>query len=293
MIYNSTNLKEQELEKFIKSKEYQIALEQARELVKQRPSSLELNPLYKKIKNNLLTTEEKKDLVLQPRYPSPPEDIIYQWVAPAKITIKRDKQWYVNVALMTAFIIFFGILVKNMMIVAVILALMFALYVNASVQSPLVVYKLTKQGIEIGDGKNTEIFPWEFLLEYAYYYKENQEFMYVYTFIGSPERIQILYSEEDRKYVNMIMQSFLPYKLPPKKQSWFSKLVDGIYIPLNEFIAIQEKIDQIHNIKYTKIIESLKAQGKIPNEVTTEQIRSLEEANLIKMIQKMEKIRNI
>lgn len=289
---NLNNRNTLDLQEFISSELYESSLEQARQYFKNKPSSLEQNPIYKKIKNELLTIEEKKALVSQERFPSQPEDVLYQWIAPAKITVKRDKQWYINVALMGMFIIFFGILVKNMMIVAVILSLIFALYINVSLPAPMTIYKLTKQGIEIGQGKNIEIYPWEFLLEYAYYYKEGQEFMYVYTFIGSPERIQVLYSEEDRKFINMIMEIFLPYKAPPKKQGWFSKWTDGIYIPLNEFKAIQEKIDQFQNIKYSKIIETLKRQGQLPENLTAEYLKTVEETKLQNIAIKMKKIKD-
>ena len=273
-----------ELNSFVHSKDYEYSLRKAHATVSGLPDSRDLNPIIQKVRSGDLTDEEKLALVKTNFLPSPPRDIIHQWIAPAGVSIKRDKQWFINLALMTLLIIIFGLLVKSAMIVAVILSIAFALYVSSSVPAPKTLYKITKQGIEIGSNENIEIFPWEYLLEYAFYFKEGQEFMYIYTIIGFPKKIQVLYSQEDRKFINMIMELYLPYKKPPKKQGFFSRLVDGMYIPIEEFKALQEKIDNYYNIKYANIISNLKSQGAIPQDVTVEDIRKFEEMERLKII---------
>ncbi|BDQ04887.1 MAG: hypothetical protein KatS3mg084_0405 [Candidatus Dojkabacteria bacterium] len=282
----SKNLIESQL---INPDQYRTSLQKANSLMAGSPKPKDINPIIKQIKNRNLTFQEKKALIFPELYPSPPEDIYYQWVAPSRLSIKRDKQWYWTVGLIIMFIIFIGVLAKQFMLIAVVLAFFFAIYVSASVPAKDTVYRLTKQGIEIGEGESIEIYAWGQLLEYAYYYKENQEVMYVETILASPQRIQILFSQEDRKNIQMIMEAHLPYKPPPKKQNWFMRWAEGIYIPLHDFKALQEKIDRYYDIKYSEIIDQLKKQGVIPADITIEDIRQAETIRNLKLLDEIQK----
>lgn len=278
----------------VSSTNYREILKKAKMESASQPDSLSQNPLVQILKNPNLTREEKAKYIpsLTNLLPSTSQDdIYYQWIAPSRATIKRDKQWYWNVALICIFIVFFALIAKNTMLIAVILALLFALYVNASVPAPNVLYKLTKQGIEVGEGTEIEIFPWVLLLEYAYYYKEGQEIMYVYTLGGNVARLEILYSEDDRKIINTIMEMYLPYKKPPQKENLFTRWLDGLYIPLTEFKELQQKIDEIQREKYSRILTSLKQEGKVPQEFTVDDILAIEEANLLKLTEKVREIK--
>ncbi len=277
------------IESYLNPSQYQQSLRKAQSLTAGSPKPKDLNPIIKQIKNRNLTLEEKKNLLFPDLYPSPPEDIYYQWVAPSRLSIKRDKQWYWTVGLIVMFIVLIGVLAKQFMLIAVVLAFFFAIYVSASVPAKDSIYRLTKQGIEIGEGEGIEIYAWGQLLDYAYYYKENQEVMYVDTILASPQRIQILFSQEDRKNIQMIMEAHLPYKPPPKKQNWFMRWAEGVYIPLHDFKALQEKIDKYYDMKYSEIIAQLKKEGLIPEDVTIEDIRQAETIRNLKLLDEIQK----
>lgn len=282
-------LKNQLLLQQLEKENYQNSISKAQSLSNGKPLPKEINPIIKEIRNKSLSLREKSQIVMPDLYPSNPEDIYYQWVAPSRLAIKRDKNWYWTVALVIMFIILFAVLAKQFMLVAVALAFMFAIYVTQSVPASDTVYKLTKQGVEIGEGESLEIYSWAQLLDFSYYYKSNTEIMYIDTILAVPQRLQILFSQEDRKNINMIMETNLPYKPPPKKQDWLSKMTIGIYIPSHEFKALQDKIDKFYDQKYSEIIAELKREGKIPHDVSIDDVRKAESLANLKIIDDIQK----
>jgi hypothetical protein len=285
------NLKNQLMLEQLKKENYKASIAKAQSQSYLDISPKDINPIIKEIRNKNLTIKQKAQIAFPELYPSDPSDVFYQWIAPSRLTVKRDKNWYWTMALIVAFIIFFSVLVQQFIWIAVILSFMFTVYVMQSVPAPDTVYRLTKQGIEIGEGDSIEIYSWGQLLDYSYFFKNNTEILYIDTILAVPQRLQILFSQEDRKNINMILEMNLPYKPVPKSQGWFSKLIEGIYIPINDFKALQEKIDKFYDQKYAEIIAELKKEGRIPDNVTVNDLRkaeSISNTNLLSEIQKQQ-----
>jgi hypothetical protein len=280
-----TQVQTQQLE----NKQYKQSIDNAQKLSSKQPLPRDINPILKEMRKKNLSMREKRDILFPELYPSFPEDIYYQWVAPSRLTVKRDKQWYWTIGLVLMIMITIAVIFQELIWIAVILAFFFALYVNASIPAEDTIYRFTKQGIEIGEGEAMEIYAWGQLLEYGFYYKNGTEILYIDTLLSVPQRIQVLFSQEDRKNVSMILESHLPYKLPPKKQGWVTRLNDGIYIPIQDFKALQEKIDQYYNSKYAEIIFQLKKEGKLPNDISVEDIRKLESIQTMKLVDEIQK----
>ncbi|MFW5720324.1 MAG: hypothetical protein ACOCXT_04835 [Candidatus Dojkabacteria bacterium] len=282
-------LKDQLIKEQLRSQNYQQSYIHAQKQTAGKPSARETNSILQQIRKNDLTIQEKQKLVMPELLPSPPQDIFYQWVAPNKLSIKRDKQWYWTMGLLLMIMIAIATLFREMIWIALAMAFFFALYVNATIGTKDTVYRLTRQGIEIGEGSEIEIYAWDQLLEYAVYYKSNTELIYVDTILAVPQRIYILFSQEDRKNIGMILEANLSYKPPPKKQTRLMKLVEGTYIPLEDFKLLQEKIDQYYDAKYAEILRNLKQEGRIDQNVTVGDIRHAESMETLKIIDDIKK----
>lgn len=272
-----------------KTENYKSSLTRAQSAFAGQPVARDINPIIKQLRHKNLSLREKTQIMYPEVYPSDPEDIYYQWVAPSRLVIKRDKQWYWTVALIIMIITTIAILSQAYMCIAVVLAFGFAIYINSSTPAKDIIYRLTKQGVEIGDGEGLEIYTWGQMLEYAYYYKNNTEVLYLETILSVPQRIMILFSSEDRKNINMILEANLPYKPPPKKQNIFSKYFDGIYIPLQDFRAVQEKIDNYYDQKYAAIIAELQKEGRLPKDMSVSDLRKAENIKTLKLIDDLQK----
>lgn len=281
-------LRQQLQQKQLETDAYRQSLESAQRQYSNRPEPRDINPIIKQLREQNLSTREKKNILFPELYPSLPEDIYYQWVAPSRLTVNRDRQWYWTMGLLLMIMVTIAIIFREFIWVAVVLAFFFALYVNASIPAADIVYKLTRQGLEIGEGDSLEIYAWEQFLDYSYYFKSNREMLYIDTIIGMPQRIQILFNQEDRKNIAMILEAHLPYKLVPKKQGWVARYLEGIYIPLHDFKALQEKIDQYYDIKYAEILQDLKREGKVPSHMTVEDVRNAESIQTMKLVEQMQ-----
>lgn len=284
-----SDLKDQILVQQMQSENYKASLARAQKNATGMPKPSEINPILKQIRNKKMSLQEKSQIAFPDLYPSSPEDVYYQWIAPSRVVVKRDRQWYWTAALVIAIIVVFAVLVNQLICVAVALSFFFAIYVNSSVPAADVVYKLTKQGLEIGEGESIEIYAWGQLLEYSYYFKNNTEALYIDTILAVPQRIQVLFSQEDRKNINLVLENNLPYKPAPKKQGFFSRWTEGTYIPKEDFLALQQKIDQYYDQKYAEIIASLKREGKVPQNVTVEEIRNAENLSTLKLLDDLQK----
>jgi hypothetical protein len=273
----------------LQTQTYQNSMDSAQRQSSRLPDPRDLNPVLKEIRNKNLSSREKRDILFPDLYPAAPEDIYYQWVAPSKIVIKRDKQWYWTMGLLLMIMLTVAVIFREMIWVAVVLAFFFAIYVNASIPATETVYKLTRQGIEVGEGDGLEIYAWEQLLDYSYYYKSNNEILYIDTIIGMPPTIPMLFSQEDRKNIEMILEAHLPYKPVPVKQNWFSRLIEGMYIPLHDFKALQQKIDEYYDAKYAEILQNLKKEGRVPTTMTVEDVRNAESMQTMKLVDEMRK----
>lgn len=268
-----SSLKSQLQSKLLESNRYKESLKEAHRGYSSASSSRELNPILNKIKNKNLTSKERRDIIFPRLYPSRSEDIFYQWVAPASLNVTRDRQWFWTMGLLLAVIIMISLIFSEIIWIAVALSFFFAIYVQASTPTYNTIYRLTKQGIEIGEGSGVEIFGWGQLLEYAYYYKYNTEFVYIYTILPSQSRFLMLFSPEDRKNINIVLESNIPYMPPPKKQGIIEKWLNGIYITLNDFKKIQEKIDDFYNEKYSQIIQSYNIRKKDLQSINNEELK--------------------
>lgn len=273
----------------ITSNSYQEKINEAKERFMDAKPAKEINPILKQIKNKSLSSLERRNLIFPNLSPSNPKEIIYQWVAPARLTVTRDKQWYWTMALIIAIMTTFSLILREVIWIAVIFSFFFVIFIQVSIPPGNVLYKLTKNGIEIGEGEALEMYSWDQMLEYSYYFKHNTEVVYVYTILPMPNKLVLMFNQEDRKNIDIILQSMLPYKPPPKKQNFITKSMDGIYIPYESFKELQEKIDSFFEEKYHEIIKELKDEGRVGDNVN---VADIKKAKAIETISIMEKLKD-
>lgn len=270
------------------STEYKENIKRSREAFPSDYNPKDLNPLVKMVRSKSLSPEEKRKLIFPDLYPSRAQDVFYQWVAPDRLVATRDKQWYWVMALIMGIIIIFSLIVREYIFIALSLSVFLFYYILVSVPPSSTIYRLTKQGIEIGEGDYTEIFAWGQLLDYGYYYKHNTEVVYINTLTSVPPKLILLFNQEDRKNVDLVLDAILPYQAPPK-QNLLNKFRDGIYIPRESFKELQKKVDEYFDRKYSEIIDELKNEGKVEEKVTIEDIKKIKAIETVSVVEKLKK----
>lgn len=114
--------------------------------------SEELEQLKAKIK--LLEDKLNSDSSLKEKIQkeeTTPLQKIYEWEAPDRVHIKRDKMWFTKVIVIISISVLFAFLTENYMLIVAVLALGFFLYIASSTSPRIVKNAITNKGVMIDD----------------------------------------------------------------------------------------------------------------------------------------------
>lgn len=145
------------------------------------------------------------------------------WTAPARPFRKKDRSYYTTIAIIVALLILISLLAHEILLVGVLLALGFVAYVLAFIPPEEVEYKLSSQGITIGD----RFYFWMELDSFWFSEKEGQKVLNILTNLRYPGQLLIVLGSEDEEKVKGIIAKYLPYhEIAPKSlmESWAASL---------------------------------------------------------------------
>jgi hypothetical protein len=203
----------------------------------------QIRDLQKQIEDLKSKLDEKKQEELPKQYRlakalSEESKILFKWSAPARVYVKRNRQWYWTVALVVLAIVVLLAFFQQLALIAAVIAFMFVIYVVSTVPPGDIEYRLTDHGVEIGDVKKPEdmtAYTWEQIDTFWFSFKQNREVLNLDMKIAFPNRLALLFGRTDRKRIVDTLQEKLPYKAAPKrKPGWLERATDGIYIPFEE-----------------------------------------------------------
>lgn len=160
-----------------------------------------------------------------------PTEVLYKWTVPASIFVKRDQKWFVSIAfVILVFILLFAFL-QDILPIFVLVALMFIIYLLGTIAPHDVTHEITNKGIYTMD----KLFPWKDL-KYFWFSKQYDWIkLDVDTKLSFPGRLILLVKEnEDKEIFELLRKNLSYYEL--EKQSWLSRLTDGDYINLENYL---------------------------------------------------------
>ncbi len=152
--------------------------------------------------------------------------VLYSWKSPSRVFVKRNKEWFLKVAVIALVFILFAAFFQDMIVILVICVIVLIVFLLASVPPDEVEHKLTNNGIFSFD----KIYKWEDLKEFWLCEKYNQKVLYISTKIRVTPRLVMLIRKKDENQIVKILGERLDYKQIGKKQGWLSKISDGVYI---------------------------------------------------------------
>jgi len=178
-----------------------------------------------KTKSSTLKTEKKEGQPVQVVKPEPLKTLV-EWKAPVRPFKKRDREYFTTIGaivFLLAVILFF---LKEWILIAVIIALVFVSYILATVQPEEVEHKITNRGIITG-GKT---YRWEELFRFWFTEKWGQKILNISTVVRFPGRLTLLLGEANQEQVKKILSDYLPFEEPEKTwadnaSSWLSRQV--------------------------------------------------------------------
>jgi Ca2+/Na+ antiporter len=151
---------------------------------------------------------------------------LFYWQSPARPFKKRDRDYFTTIGaivFLLAVILFF---LKEWLLIAVVISLMFVSYVLATVQPEKVEHTLTNKGIETG-GKN---YPWKDMAKFWFTEKWKHFVLNIELKEGFPRKLLVLVEERDKSKVETILRKYLAMEVPEptfidKTADWLSKKV--------------------------------------------------------------------
>jgi len=154
-----------------------------------------------------------------------PEETIFQWVAESRPYKKRDKQYYITIALivfLVSLILFFA---GQFLPIAVVIAAAFLAYVLSSVPPDKTDIIITTYGIRF-DG---QLYYWQELGRF--WLGERQDQNIINIELGRfPHRITLVYDKQDEQTIVEVLSEILLFEKPPltsyeKASQWLSEKI--------------------------------------------------------------------
>ena len=161
-------------------------------------------------------------------------EILLSWKSPSHPFKKRNKAFYQTIAAMTFLLLVIVFFLHEFLLMGVILAVAFVIYVIYSIPPIEVGHKITPGGIENAG----RFFSWNQLSSFWFEKKLNSEVLIIQTHLSYPAQIRIVLNQVKSENVKEIMGKYLIYlEKPPRNfvdnfSNWL-----GNKIPLDQTVS--------------------------------------------------------
>lgn len=153
------------------------------------------------------------------------EKVLFSWKAPARPFKRRDKEFFTTVlalAFLIGLILFF---VEGILPVAVVMALVFLIYVLSTVAPEEVEHNITSKGVVFAGKK----YKWGELVRFWFTTRFGSELL-VFESVQVPNRVEMVIQGTDKERIKDAVEDYLVYEeaapnFLDKAAGWFSKQV--------------------------------------------------------------------
>mgnify|MGYP001611086108 FL=1 len=154
---------------------------------------------------------------------------LLSWEAPSRPFRKKDRSFYTTLAIIVILLVLILLLAREFLLIGAILSVVFVTYVLAYVPPHNIRYRISTQGITIGE----DFYFWHFLDSFWFKEKEGQKILIIQTRIRFPGQLMLVLGpstgsgQAGEEKVKKIVARFLPYVEVPYK-SWMEKWSEGL-----------------------------------------------------------------
>ena len=148
---------------------------------------------------------------------------LLSWQAPSRPFRKKDRSYYTTSAILVILLILIAFLFHEFLLIGVLLALTFVAYVLAFVPPHHIGYRISTQGITIGE----DFYFWHFLDAFWFKEKDGSKVLHIQTRLRFPAQLMLVLGPNDEERVKKIIARFLPFVEVPYK-SWMEKWSESL-----------------------------------------------------------------
>ena len=137
---------------------------------------------------------------------------LLSWEAPSRPFRPKDRSYYTTVGILVVLLALIALLAQEFLLIGVLFALAFVAYVLAFVPPGDTTYKISTQGITIGD----HFYFWHDLDSFWFKEKENHQVLFIQTRLNFPGQLMLVLAENKEEEVKNSVARFLPFHEIPK-----------------------------------------------------------------------------
>ncbi len=151
--------------------------------------------------------------------PAKPEPLetLFSWKAPARPFKKRAKEYFTTIWAFAFLLILIAIFAKEWLLIAVVIAFVFANYVLSTVSPEEVENSITTRGVDTG-GKH---YPWDKLGKFWFTQKWEGRILNIEVKSGFPRRLILLLAQPEEERVKKTLESYLVHE--EQEKTWMDK----------------------------------------------------------------------
>lgn len=148
---------------------------------------------------------------------------LLSWEAPSRPFRKKDRSYYTTIAILAILLVLIAFLAREFLLIGVILSFAFVAYVLAFVPPHQISYKISTQGITIGE----DFYFWHFLDAFWFKEKDGNKVLHIQTQLRFPAQLMLVLGDQKEDDVKKIVARFLPFVEVPYK-SWMEKWSESL-----------------------------------------------------------------
>lgn len=155
---------------------------------------------------------------------------LLSWEAPSRPFRKKDRSYYTTSAIIVILLVLILFLAKEFLLIATLLSLAFVAYVLAFVPPHNVKYRISTQGITVGE----DFYFWHFLDSFWFKEKDGSKVLHIQTRLRFPAQLMLVLGDPSlrsgqasEEKVKKVVSRFLPFMEVPYK-SWMEKWSESL-----------------------------------------------------------------
>lgn len=148
---------------------------------------------------------------------------LLSWRASSRPFRKKDRSYYTTLAIIVILLILIAFLAREFLLIGVLLAFTFVAYVLAFIPPQDVDYKISTQGITIGD----HFYFWHELESFWFKEKEGHQVLFIQTGLTFPGQLMLVIGDLGGEEVKKVMARFLSFHEIPQT-TLFDRWTEGL-----------------------------------------------------------------
>lgn len=152
-----------------------------------------------------------------------PIKTLLSWQASARPFRKKDRSYYTTIAIIVILLVLISFLAHEFLLIGVLLSLAFVTYVLGFIPPGEVEYKISTQGITVGD----HFYFWSELDSFWIGEKEGHKILHILTTLRFPGQLMLVLGNQEDEEIKKVVAKYLPFhEIAPK--SLMDKWAEGL-----------------------------------------------------------------